>query len=34
MLVVLGQLTDLDADSRALAAAADLELPPLVPAPQ
>jgi hypothetical protein len=34
MLVVLGQLTDLDADSRALAASADLELPPLVPAPQ
>jgi hypothetical protein len=31
MLVVLGQVTDLDAASRALAATADVELPPLVP---
>jgi hypothetical protein len=32
MLVVLGQLTNLDAASRALAASADIELPPLGPA--
>jgi hypothetical protein len=32
MLVVLNQLTDLDAASRELAATADIELPPLVPA--
>jgi hypothetical protein len=32
MLVVLGQLTDLDAASRALAATADMDLPPLAPA--
>jgi hypothetical protein len=32
MLTVLAQITELDAASRALAASADLELPPLVPA--
>jgi len=32
MLVVLAQVTDLDAESRALAATAEIELPPLVPA--
>lgn len=32
MLAVLAQITELDAASRALAASADLELPPLVPA--
>lgn len=32
MLVVLGQVTDLDTASRALAATADIDLPPLVPA--
>ena len=32
MLRVLDQITDLDAASRALAATADIELPPLVPA--
>ena len=32
MLVLLGQLTDLDAASRSLASSADLELPPLDPA--
>jgi hypothetical protein len=33
MLVILDRLTELDAASRSLAASAELELPPLVPAP-